>query len=659
MYSRTTSHLSAPPPQADTIHGTDGNDSLLAGANGGLLFGHGGDDTLRGAIGGDALYGGTGADLLDGGAGNDLLSDEDGHDTLLGGAGDDWLYGGSSLVGGDGDDILFSYQDTATRMDGGAGRNTAVIHRFLLQTGLSLDLSSGAGLLTGGAVTTALRDFDLLAFEGGSGDDFVTATAGDDVLVGHLGNDTLRGGAGHDVITGNEGDDSLAGGDGNDRLEGYQIRDSQPGGDDTLRGGNGNDSMVGHEGNDRLFGGSGDDLLDAGKGEAEMLDGGAGTDHAVVARFHLIGGMSLDLSTGSGRLVGGGFVTELKGIESIELSLGRGNNRVTATAGDDTIYGNLQADSLAGGTGDDRLYGGDGGADSLFGGAGDDWLVDAFGASRILDGGDGFDVVIVDHQNMTDGIVFDLLTGSATLAGDGFVTAILNVETLGLTSGAGDDRIRGTRGEDGLDGQAGNDSLLGAAGGDFLHGGRGRDTLRGGADGDFLLSGGGGEDLVDGGDGNDLLRGMPGDDRLIGRAGNDTMEGGQQDDRLFGGAGNDRLWGNAGRDTLTGGQGQDRFGFHLEPTSGEWDILTDFDPAQDTIRLHARSFTGMAEGALAAGVFAATADGAAQQAGQRLLYATETGALYFDRDGSGAVAAVQFAQLSPGLALAAEDFFLF
>lgn len=52
MYSKTTSHLSAPPPQADTIHGTDGNDSLLAGANGGLLFGHGGDDTLRGAIGG-------------------------------------------------------------------------------------------------------------------------------------------------------------------------------------------------------------------------------------------------------------------------------------------------------------------------------------------------------------------------------------------------------------------------------------------------------------------------------------------------------------------------------------------------------------------------------------------------------------------------------
>ncbi len=53
-------------------------------------------------------------------------------------------------------------------------------------------------------------------------------------------------------------------------------------GKDTITGGAGRDTISGGSGNDRIFGGSGNDLLLAKDGVADILDGGAGTDTAVV-----------------------------------------------------------------------------------------------------------------------------------------------------------------------------------------------------------------------------------------------------------------------------------------------------------------------------------------------------------------------------------------
>ncbi|OAB56796.1 hypothetical protein AY600_01440 [Phormidium willei BDU 130791] len=84
---------------------------------------------------------------------------------------------------------------------------------------------------------------------------------------------------------------------------------------------------------------------------------------------------------------------------------------------------------------------------------------------------------------------------------------------------------------------------------------------------------GGGEFIVGRGF-NDRITGSRGDDVILGRGGNDVLRGG---------AGNDVLSGGEGRDTLTGGGGSDHF--FLASSTRDRDIITDFNPDQDKIRL--------------------------------------------------------------------------
>ena len=74
--------------QADSLEGSEGNDTIHAGAGNDVLFGMGGNDTLYGGAGNDVLFGGSGDDHLYGGEGNDVL---------FGGSGDDYLDGGDGV----------------------------------------------------------------------------------------------------------------------------------------------------------------------------------------------------------------------------------------------------------------------------------------------------------------------------------------------------------------------------------------------------------------------------------------------------------------------------------------------------------------------------------------------------------------------------------
>jgi len=86
-------------------------------------------------------------------------------------------------------------------------------------------------------------------------------------------------------------------------------------------------------------------------------------------------------------------------------------------------------------------------------------------------------------------------------------------------------------------------------------------------------------------------------------------------------------------------------------------VITDFSVADDTIQLQNAVFTGLLGGTLGANQFVIGA--AAQDADDRIVYDNTTGALSFDVDGTGGTAAVQFAQVSAGLALTNNDFLVF
>ncbi|MDI6028179.1 calcium-binding protein [Corticibacterium sp. UT-5YL-CI-8] len=115
--------------------------------------------------------------------------------------------------------------------------------------------------------------------------------------------------------------------------------------------------------------------------------------------------------------------------------------------------------------------------------------------------------------------------------------------------------------------------------------------------------------------------------------------------------------GMAGNDVLTGGGGSDRFVFDTSLGTNNVDHLTDFYAPQDSIRLDDSVFVGLTEGALIAKAqFKNIATGTVD-ASDRILYDSDTGNLFFDRDGSGSsYAPVQFAVIDSKEALTYRDF---
>jgi Ca2+-binding RTX toxin-like protein len=108
---------------------------------------------------------------------------------------------------------------------------------------------------------------------------------------------------------------------------------------------------------------------------------------------------------------------------------------------------------------------------------------------------------------------------------------------------------------------------------------------------------------------------------------------------------------------LIGGSGNDSFvfGSTLKGTTNVDDI-SDFSVAADTVNLDNNVFTTLPLGNLAADAFFIGA--AAQDAEDRIIYNSATGALLYDKDGSGGSAAIQFATLDGGLAVTANDFLI-
>jgi Ca2+-binding RTX toxin-like protein len=103
--------------------------------------------------------------------------------------------------------------------------------------------------------------------------------------------------------------------------------------------------------------------------------------------------------------------------------------------------------------------------------------------------------------------------------------------------------------------------------------------------------------------------------------------------------------------------GQDSFLFTTAPNAASnVDVINDFNVADDTIVLNAAVFGAIGFGSVAGSQFVIGTG--AEDAGDRIIYNDATGAVYYDSDGTGGAAAVQFAQVSAGLPLTNFDFYV-
>jgi Ca2+-binding RTX toxin-like protein len=197
-----------------------------------------------------------------------------------------------------------------------------------------------------------------------------------------------------------------------------------------------------------------------------------------------------------------------------------------------------------------------------------------------------------------------------------------------------------------MSGNDGNDTLIGGPKNDTLYGNSGNDRLYGNS----------GNDRLYGNSGIDRLYGGPGNDTLVGGVGNDTLYGDVGNDRLHGGSGNDRLHGGSGNDRLVGGFGDDEFAFYSKNEG--IDRIEDFTVGSDKIKVDGNGFDGgLRSGTLSSSQF--TLGSRASDSSDRFIYNNRTGALFFDADGIGGSAQVQFAKLSAGLNLTASDIVVF
>jgi Ca2+-binding RTX toxin-like protein len=143
------------------------------------------------------------------------------------------------------------------------------------------------------------------------------------------------------------------------------------------------------------------------------------------------------------------------------------------------------------------------------------------------------------------------------------------------------------------------------------------------------------------------ISGSNGSSYLTGTSGNNWLKGN---------GGRDVLVGKEGSDLLTGGTHQDAFVFNT--TIGkDVDFITDFSPADDSIRLENTIFTKLTKTGALSSDFFKVAEKAAD-ANDYIVYNKSTGVLSYDADGSGSQAAVKFAVIENKAALTAADFFV-
>ena len=487
----------------------------------------------------------------------------------------------------------------------------------------------------------------------------VTGTSGNDDLVGGSGPDRLDALSGDDRLDGGGGGDVLLGGSGDDAFVVDDVADvifeEDGGGKDIVRSlvsftlnsgahveilqplglaGMAPINLTGNELDNSILGNAGDNILDGGSGGLDRLKGFGGGDVYFVDTGDVVledadGGHDIVKARESFVLTAGAFVEILQtaatsGADSINLTGNELNNRILGNAGDNI------------------LDGGSGGLDRLKGFGGDDVY---FVGDRdiVIEGADeGRDIVKARESFvLSAGAFVEILQTAATSGTD----------WINLTGNELDNIILGNAGRNILDGGNGGIDRFKGFGGDDVYYVQAGDTV--------LEDAGGGRDVVKAR--STYVLDAAAEVEILQTANHSgtsaiNLTGNEFDNRIIGNAGDNVLKGLGGSDVLLGNGGADRFVFSTAPAAGI-DTILDFEGGTDTIVLAGAAgqpFSDLASGSLAAGAFVIGSSAVAPE--DMIVYDASTGALYFDADGNGASAAIQFATLQAGLSLTAADF---
>ena len=495
------------------------------------ILGTAGDDALEGTAGPDVIVGLGGDDLIEAGAGDDVVCALAGADRIEGGPGADRLFGGIDRAWSDrggenrvGDTVLpgpgDDYVDLGADRRPGTGylERDTLVYRTVDQA-ISADLTPDAGRVEA-------EGTDTVRVHGQMG---VVGSRFDDTIIGSPKGDTLSGGRGADVIEGRGGSDWL--------YPDYYDDEGRHQDDDVVRGGAGRDQLSSESGHDVLYGGPGEDffdartnpdiVVDAGPGDDGVsavigpstpveLDGNGGNDYLFLeySRQEGLPDGTVDMGTGLFTRAG---LPEVPGRVARFEDLGLdGNARWT-------VHGTDAAEIISGAR-EVWAYGGD---DEVYGTSGKD-VVDAGAGNDRVWAYDGRDTCL-NAERVRDCEIREAAARVAAVTCNGRPATIVGT--------AGNDRIKGTRGDDVIAGLDGNDRIEPLEGDDVVCGGPGDDEMTSYDQGRDVLVGGVGDDFVGSFENpNVRVRMGPGDDYAssqVGRVAGWSLDGGPGRDHLF------------------------------------------------------------------------------------------------------------------------------
>lgn len=311
-----------------------------------------------------------------------------------------------------------------------------------------------------------------------------------------------------------------------------------------------------------------------------------------------------------------------------------------------------------------------------------------------LEGGSGDDVYVIARNDIitekaNGGIDLVQSSISYTLGGNLENLTLSGTRAINGTGNALNNVLTGNTANNVLSGGAGADKLLGGAGADKMLGGSGNDTYHVDNSGDRVHETTTTTSVIDAG-GTDTVYSYltaytlgifmengrimsTGAANLTGNSlnnviragkGSNVVSSGSGNDTLYGDAGNDLLRGGTGNDILYGGTGKDFFRFDTAlgtSATPNIDRIRDFSVADDTIQLENAIFTRFGTGTtgtINAAYFKANTTGLAQDSNDYIVYEKDTGALFYDANGSAAGGSIQIALIGVNLALTSADFVL-